>query len=273
MDDKSKKKKKKLKQKQKQKQQQSVVVNVNLAKSRNKSASERNPQNARVQLPPPIHKVYASPIHDLTPQNFNKDGKQIAQPSLADQMLEKYLQNQEQAKTANVLGSAPQPNISSAQKSTPPRTNTSVSTNKFKKVVKKGRPLGALGKGLSKAEERRQKEEAQQRAEELERENKSQQSVMSLIASEGVSKLKDKSQPPPPQFDRETTSLKNPSTSDDDEQVAAFYESQTYPSNLSNYFQFQPQEEPKSKPENKTKKKSKNNKNLVIKDKEEINEL
>lgn len=119
MDDKSKKKKKKLKQKQKQKQQQSVVVNVNLAKSRNKSASERNPQNARVQLPPPIHKVYASPIHDLTPQIFNKDGKQVAQPTLAEQMFEKYLQNKEQPKQANVLGSVPQPNISLAQTSPP----------------------------------------------------------------------------------------------------------------------------------------------------------
>jgi hypothetical protein len=123
MDDKSKKKKKKLKQKQKQKQQQSVVVNVNLAKSRNKSASERNPQNARVQLPPPIHKVYASPIHDLTPQNFNKEGKQIAQPSLAEQMLEKYLQKQEQVKQANVLGSVPQPNIALAQTSSPKKAN------------------------------------------------------------------------------------------------------------------------------------------------------
>lgn len=123
MDDKSKKKKKKLKQKQKQKQQQSVVVNVNLAKSRNKSASERNPQNQRVQLPPPIHKVYASPIHDLTPQNFNKEGKQISQPSLAEQMLEKYLQKQEQAKQANVLGSAPQPNIALAQTSSPKKAN------------------------------------------------------------------------------------------------------------------------------------------------------
>lgn len=249
MDDKSKKKKKKkLKQKQKQKQQQSVVVNVNLAKSRNKSTSEGNPQNARVQLPPPIHKVYASPIHDLTPQIFNKDGKQIAQPSLAEQMLEKYLQKQEQAKQANVLGSDPQPNIALAQNSTQIKSNTQVSANKFKNVVRKGRPVGAVNKGPSKAEIKRQSEEAQQRAEELERENKSQQSVMSLFASEGLSKLKDTSQPPPPQFDRETTSLKNPSTSDDDEQVAAFYESQTYPSNLSNYFQIQPQEQPLNAP-------------------------
>ena len=104
MDEKSKKKKKlKQKQKQRQKQKQSVIVNVNLGKSREKSSSESKPQNSRVQLPPPIHKVYTSPIHDLVPQVFNKEGKQAVQPTLAQQIAT-YLQAQEQTKQVNVLG-------------------------------------------------------------------------------------------------------------------------------------------------------------------------
>ncbi len=238
MDDKSKKKKKKLKQKQKQKQQQSVVVNVNLAKSRKNSSSEKTP---------PIHKVYASPIHYLTPQIFNKDGKQIAQPTLVEQMLEKYLKNQEQQKQANILGSAPQPNIALAQSLPPQKSNIPVSTDKFKNTGKsisykaRGRPPGALGKGPRISEVRRQNEEARERTEELERENKSQSTVLSILASDKVAQLKSKTPEPPPQFNRETTSLNNPSTSDDDEQVAAFYESPTYPSNLTNYLQFSQQ--------------------------------
>jgi len=107
MDEKSKKKKKlKQKQKQRQKQKQSVIVNVNLGKSRDKPTRESKPQNPRVQLPPPVHKVYASPIHDLVPQMFNKEGRQTSQSSLAEQ-IQSYFQKQEQTKQGNVLGEAP----------------------------------------------------------------------------------------------------------------------------------------------------------------------
>ena len=107
MDEKSKKKKKlKQKQKQRQKQSQTVIVNVHSGKS---TRSQSKPENARVQMPPPIHKVYASPINDLVPQMFNKEGKQASQATLAEQ-LEKYLQGQEQAKQGNVFGSEPKPN-------------------------------------------------------------------------------------------------------------------------------------------------------------------
>lgn len=117
MDEKSKKKKKlKQKQNQRQKQKQSVIVNVNLAKSRKKSSGQSKPQNQRVQLPPPVHKVYASPIHDLVPQIFNKEGKQASQPTLAEQ-IQNYLQNQEQSKQENVLGEIPQ-SLTNIQKQT-----------------------------------------------------------------------------------------------------------------------------------------------------------
>lgn len=107
MDEKLKKKKKlKQKQKQRQKQKQSVIVNVNLGKSRDKSTRERQPKNQRVQLPPPVYKVYASPIHDLVPQMFNKEGRQTSQSSLAEQ-IQNYFQKQEQPKQGNVLGEAP----------------------------------------------------------------------------------------------------------------------------------------------------------------------
>lgn len=109
MDEKSKKKKKlKQKQSQRQKQKQSVIVNVNLAKSRKKSSGQR------FQMPPPVHKVYASPIHDLIPQMFNKEGKQASQPTLAEQ-IQNYLQNQEQSKQGNVLGSPPSQILASSQ--------------------------------------------------------------------------------------------------------------------------------------------------------------
>ena len=104
MDENSKKNKKiKQKQKQRQKQNQTVIVNVNSGKSTRRPSK---PQIPRVQIPPPIHKVYASPIHDLTPQMFNKEGKQASQPTLAEQ-IEKYLKSQEQAKQGNVLGDIP----------------------------------------------------------------------------------------------------------------------------------------------------------------------
>ena len=114
MDEKSKKKKKlKQKQKQRQKQNQTVIVNVHSGKS---TRSQGNPDKPRVQIPPPIHKVYASPIHDLVPQMFSKEGRQATQQTLTQQ-LEKILQNQEQARQGNVLGSAPSANLASSQTS------------------------------------------------------------------------------------------------------------------------------------------------------------
>jgi hypothetical protein len=112
MDEKSKRKKKlKQKQKQRQKQNQTVIVNVHSGKS---SKSQSKPDKPRVQIPPPIHKVYASPIHDLVPQMFNREGRQATQQTLSQQ-IEKILQNQEQSRQGNVLGSPPLANIAPAQ--------------------------------------------------------------------------------------------------------------------------------------------------------------
>jgi hypothetical protein len=85
--------KKKLVQKQKQKQKQSVVVNVNVAKARAKKSGTK-----RVQIPPAI---YASPIQNLVPQAFSKEGRQISIPTLEDQMKD-FFKSQQQPK--NILG-------------------------------------------------------------------------------------------------------------------------------------------------------------------------
>ena len=123
MDEKSKKKKKlKQKQKQRQKQNQTVIVNVHSGKS---TRGQGNPDKPRVQIPPPIHKVYASPIHDLVPQMFSKEGRQATQQTLTQQ-LEKILQNQEQARQGNVLGAIPQ-SLSNIQKQT---TDMEIQTEK-----------------------------------------------------------------------------------------------------------------------------------------------
>jgi hypothetical protein len=102
--------KKKVLQKQRQKQRQSVVVNVNLAKARarasaKKSGKKGGGRGSIMMLPPPI---YASPIDRLTPAMYSSQGQQIQQQSL-DQMLKKFLTNQEKqnvAITPNKLGSA-----------------------------------------------------------------------------------------------------------------------------------------------------------------------
>jgi hypothetical protein len=101
--------KKKLVQKQKQKQKQSVVVNVHLGKSRSKSnpKSSKKKKSNMIHIPPPIHQVHVSPIHDLVPQSFSKEGKQITQPTLAEQ-IEKYFQGKEQTNQGNILGKIPQ---------------------------------------------------------------------------------------------------------------------------------------------------------------------
>lgn len=101
--------KKKSVQKQRQKQRQSVVVNVNLGKSKSRSnaKSSQKKKSNMIHIPPPIHQIHVSPIHDLVPQSFSKEGKQITQPTLAEQ-IEKYFQSKEQPKNVNVLGEIPQ---------------------------------------------------------------------------------------------------------------------------------------------------------------------
>ena len=100
---------KKIKQKQKQRQKQSVVVNVNLAKSSRKSSNKQINKSNKQNLPPPVHKVYTSPIHDLTPQIFS-NGKQITQPSLAEQ-INAYLLTIGQGQPTNVLGQGQPTNV------------------------------------------------------------------------------------------------------------------------------------------------------------------
>jgi hypothetical protein len=100
---------KKIKQKQKQKQKQSVIVNVNLAKPSRKSSNKQSNKSNKQNLPPPVHKVYTSPIHDLSPQMFS-GGKQITQPSLAEQ-INAYLSTMEQERLKNVLGAIPSQNV------------------------------------------------------------------------------------------------------------------------------------------------------------------
>jgi hypothetical protein len=245
MDEKSKKKKKlKQKQKQRQKQNQTVIVNVHSGKS---TRSQGNPDKPRIQIPPPIHKVYASPIHDLVPQMFSKEGRQATQQTLTQQ-LEKILQNQEQARQGNVLG-AGQPSKSNAYNepiSTQLKSNQPTIMNRFKNTGKKGRPPGALGKGPSKAEIKRQAEEAREQNEELERQNKSQESVMSIMASEGLAKLRaqqtpQKSKSMPPQFNIEQTYLPRQTQYTPQPQIDLFY--QPSPSNLTDILINQPSQE------------------------------
>lgn len=109
-------KKVKTKQRQKQRQKQSVIVNVNLAKHTAPRMSSSRPANNRQQLPAPI---YASPVQNLVPQVFNKEGKQTSQPTLAEQ-IEKYFENKQQPQQVNVLGPIKSPALSSAKKSSRP---------------------------------------------------------------------------------------------------------------------------------------------------------
>ena len=80
----------KIKQKQRQAQKQTVIVNVGSSKSktrtnRKKTTGKRGKSNVSI-LPPPIHQVYTSPIHNLTPQYFSQ-GQQLSIPSLAEQQI------------------------------------------------------------------------------------------------------------------------------------------------------------------------------------------
>lgn len=96
---------------QKQRQKQSVVVNVNVAKSKAKSRGKTRAKKSGsgvggsvMMLPPPI---YTHPISNLVPQAFSREGKQIAQPTLIDQIKE-IMQKTEQPKNVNALGEIPQ---------------------------------------------------------------------------------------------------------------------------------------------------------------------
>lgn len=63
---------------QKQKQKQSVVVNVNLGKSKKSTTKSTRKSSTRKSsiLPPPIHPVYVSPIHNLNPSIYHQ-GQQL----------------------------------------------------------------------------------------------------------------------------------------------------------------------------------------------------
>lgn len=87
---------------QKQKQKQSVVVNVNLAKTKKStSKSKRSSTKSKSSiLPPPIHPVYISPIHNLSPAMYYQ-GQQIPNQF--------YNQQQSYLRAAEPSYSSPQP--------------------------------------------------------------------------------------------------------------------------------------------------------------------
>lgn len=78
----------KIKQKQRQSQKQTVVVNVSptktKARTKRKSTAKRGKSNISI-LPPPLHQVYTSPIHNLNPQYFS-GGQQLSIPTLGQQI-------------------------------------------------------------------------------------------------------------------------------------------------------------------------------------------
>lgn len=79
---------------QKQRQKQTVIVNVGSTKTRTrrkKSTGKRGKSNITI-VPPPVHQVYTSPIHNLTPQYFSQ-GQQLSIPSLAEQQIGSQIKN------------------------------------------------------------------------------------------------------------------------------------------------------------------------------------
>lgn len=76
--------------KQSQKQRQNVNVHVNLGNKKSKRKTTRKRTTRISVLPPPIHQVYTSPIHNLMPQMFNRQGQQILTPVSP---LEQFIQN------------------------------------------------------------------------------------------------------------------------------------------------------------------------------------
>ena len=79
---------------QKQRQKQTVIVNVGSTKTRTrrkKSTGKRGKSNITI-VPPPVHQVYTSPIHNLIPQYFS-GGQQLSIPSLAEQQVSSQIKN------------------------------------------------------------------------------------------------------------------------------------------------------------------------------------
>lgn len=246
MDEKSKKKKKlKQKQKQRQKQNQTVIVNVNSGKS---TRMPSKPHNSRVQIPPPIHKVYASPIHDLTPQMFNKEGKQASQPTLAEQ-IEKYLKGQEQAKQGNVLGDIPKSLTNTPKQSSEMAIQTDKTGGPGRKKGSKNAPK-IFAVPVDEANV-----------------------VASQSITEKSSGYSEGNGPGeriiiPRKFQPETTSLRVPEDDSINTNPNIFtHPSQTDEPNFGLFKLFTPAKEKKPK------KTLKKNKNLIIEEEEEINEL
>ena len=78
---------------QKQKQKQTVVVNINSTKTKTRTKRKSSKKHAgsqqqviRQQLPPPIHQIYTSPIHNLVPQVY-AGGNRLNIPTLAEQQI------------------------------------------------------------------------------------------------------------------------------------------------------------------------------------------
>lgn len=96
---------------QKQKQKQSVVVNVNLAKNK-KSTSKSTRKSTKSKssvLPPPIHPVYISPIHNLSPAMYHQ-GQQINQlPNLFNTQQQSYLRAAEPSYSTPSISSKSSP--------------------------------------------------------------------------------------------------------------------------------------------------------------------
>jgi hypothetical protein len=76
--------------KQSQKQRQNVNVHVNLGDKKYKRKTTRKRITRHSVVPPPIHQVHVSPIHNLMPQMFNRQGQQILTPISP---LEQWLTN------------------------------------------------------------------------------------------------------------------------------------------------------------------------------------
>jgi hypothetical protein len=80
---------------QKQRQKQTVIVNVGTTKQKSrtkrKSTAKRGKSNVSI-LPPPVHQVYTSPIHNLIPQYFSQ-GNQLSIPTLGEQQVSSQIKN------------------------------------------------------------------------------------------------------------------------------------------------------------------------------------
>jgi len=80
---------------QKQRQKQTVIVNIGSTKTKSRTKRKQTAKRGKSSvsiLPPPIHQVYTSPIHNLTPQYFS-GGNQLSIPSLAEQQVSSQIKN------------------------------------------------------------------------------------------------------------------------------------------------------------------------------------